>query len=181
MLSSKNMRKHSREICYVPHKVTMRCLLGRNHPNSKMGKTVPDVDPIQSFRYGLLKKVRTVDDKVKSMSNFRFLPLTEMPIEGISYRSKGKLIGFAQTQQVINNRHHRPTKIPWYFWGFSFIPAIYARVPLVVIVCFTRFTKVITNKTRNQIVWKCSFHLIQTHFTFLAPSFSSTPVLSEDA
>ena len=112
MLSSKNMRKHSREICYVPHKVTVRCLLGRNHPNSKMGKTVPDVDPIQSFRYGLLKKVRTVDDKVKSMSNFRFLPLTEMPIEGISYRSKGKLIGFAQTQQVINNRHHRPTKIP---------------------------------------------------------------------
>ena len=44
----------------------------------------------------------------------------------------------------------------------SFIRAIYARVPLVVIVCFTRFTKVITNKTRNQIVWKHSFHLIQT-------------------
>ena len=47
----------------------------------------------------------------------------------------------------------------------SFIRAIYARVPLVVIVCFTRFTKVITNKTRNQIVWEHSFHLIQIQLT----------------
>ena len=127
------------------------------------------------------------------MSNFRFLPLTEMSIGGISYAPNGKLIRRAQTG-VINNsfkkspqndflllgKYHHTQQLPT-FSSPTFITAIYARVPLVVIVCFTRFTKVITNKTRNQIVWKCSFHLIQTHFTFLAPSFSSTPVLSEDA
>ena len=105
--------------------------------------------------------------RLREVSNLRFLPLTEMSIGGISYASPRKLIGQAQTG-VINNRYHPPKNnfflgkynIPT-FSSPTFIKAIYARVPLVVIVCFTRFTKVITNKTRNQIVWKRSFHLIQ--------------------
>ena len=39
----------------------------------------------------------TKDEKVKRVSNFRFLPLTEMSIGGISYGSTGKLIGPAYT------------------------------------------------------------------------------------
>ena len=111
--------------------------------------------------------------RLKEVSNLRFLPLTEMSIEGISYASPRKLIGQAQTG-VINNRYHPPQKQIFFskyhillptFSSPTFIKAIYARVPLVVIVCFTRFTKVITNKTRNQIVWKRSFHLIQIQLT----------------
>ena len=43
--------------------------------------------------------------RLKEVSNFRFLPLTEMSIGGISYASNGKLIGQALTG-VINNRRN---------------------------------------------------------------------------